>query len=176
MYRTELFYFILLVCIILASPYFPTKVLLLLDTIIVRVLIVVMLLYLITIGPTAGIFGFIAVAIMYLERNRRKVSLAIEKLDAMDVYQRKEATVKEAAQPQRTVPVKAFDEPDAEETEFVPDNSHSSHEFEPVAPSINQKAVLSSIYPFQGSGYASDSEKLYESLGVGHLAEVVTHH
>jgi hypothetical protein len=176
MYRTELLYFILLVFTILASPYLPTNLLLLFDNIIVRVFIVIMLLYLITKGPTVGIFGFVAVAILYLERNRRKVSLAVNKLDAMDVYMRKEATVEEASQPQHTVPVKPFDYPNVKETEFLPHTAHDSHEFEPIAPSINQKAVLSSIYPFQGSGYASDSEKLYESMGVGHLAGVVTHH
>lgn len=176
MYHTELLYFILLVFTILVSPYLPTNVLLLLDNIIVRVLIILLLLYLITKGPTVGIFGFVAVAILYLERNRRKVSLAVNKLDAMDVYMRKEATVEEASQPQHTVPVKPFDDPDAKETEFLPDESHNNHHFEPVAESINQKAVLSTIYPFQGSGYASNSEKLYESMGVGHLTGVLTHH
>lgn len=76
MYRAELTYFIVLTVIILFSQFLPTGLLLLLDNVVVRIGIVLALLYLITLGPTAGIFGLIAIAIMYLERNKRKVIVA----------------------------------------------------------------------------------------------------
>ena len=72
MYRAELTYFIVLTVIILFSQFLPTGLLLLLDNFVVRIGIVLALLYLITLGPTAGIFGLMAIAIMYLERNSSK--------------------------------------------------------------------------------------------------------
>ena len=93
MYRIELTYFIILTVIILFSQFLPTGLLLLLDNFVARVLIVMGLLYLISLGPTAGIFGFMAVALMFLERNRRKMAVAAKKLDLMDTDRPPQATV-----------------------------------------------------------------------------------
>ena len=79
MYRTELTYFIVLTVIILFSQFLPTDILLLLDNFVVRIAIVFALLYLISLGPTAGILGLMAVAVMYLERNRRKLLLLLKR-------------------------------------------------------------------------------------------------
>jgi hypothetical protein len=176
MYRIELTYFVILTVIILFSQFLPTGLLLLLDNFVVRVLIVMGLLYLITLGPTAGILGFMAVAIMYLERNRRKVKVAAKKLDKMDWEQPKQATVEEASKPQTTVPVNEFDKPNEEESDFFPDETCDSGNFEPVAPTINEKAVLSTIYPLNETGpEAGDgSNELFEKLGFGHIPGVVT--
>ena len=176
MYRAELTYFIVLTVIILFSQFLPTGLLLLLDNFVVRIGVVLALLYLITLGPTAGIFGLIAIAIMYLERNKRKVVVAAKKLDDMDWDRPKQATVEEASKPQTTVPVNEFDKPNEEESDFFPDETCDSGNFEPVAPTINEKAVLASIYPLNKSGpEAGDgSDELYEKLGFGHLPGVVT--
>jgi hypothetical protein len=176
MYRTELTYFIVLTVIILFSQFLPTSLLLLLDSFVVRVLIVLGLLYLISLGPTAGILGFMAIAIMYLERNKRKVVIAAKKLDSMDWEQPKQATVEEAAKPQTTVPVNEFDKPEEEESDFFPHDTCDSGNFEPVAPTINEKAVLSTIYPLNKNGpEAGDgSNQLFEKLGFGHIAGVET--
>jgi hypothetical protein len=176
MYQVELSYFIILTIIILFSQFLPTPLLLLLDNIIIRILIVVLLLYLISIGPTAGIFGLMAIAVLYLERNRRKVIIAAKKIDLMDYDLPKQATVEEASKPQQTVPVKPFDKPLEEETDFLPSEGCDSGIFEPVAETINEKAVLSTIYPLfknkpeSGSG----SNELYEKLGFGHIKGVET--
>jgi len=176
MYRIELLYFVVLTVLILTSQFIPTAVLLVLDNIIIRVAIVIVLLYLISIGPTAGILGLVAVAVLYLERNRRKVVAAAKKLDSMDNSRPEQATVEEEAQPQKTVPVNEFDKPQDEETNYFPTETCKSGNFEPVAPTINEKAVLSTIYPLNKTGPEAGvgSNKLFEELGFGHIRGVET--
>jgi len=176
MYRAELTYFIVLTVIILFSQFLPTGLLLLLDNVIVRIGVVLALLYLITLGPTAGIFGLMAIAVIYLERNKRKVVVAAKKIDEMDWDRPKQATVEEASKPQTTVPVNEFDKPNEEESDFFPDETCDSGNFEPVAPTINEKAVLATIYPLNKTGpEAGDgSDELFEKLGFGHIPGVVT--
>lgn len=170
----ELSYFVVLVIVILLSQFAPTGLLMLLDHLVIRMAIVLLLLYLMSVGPTAGIFGLMAIAILYLERNRRKIAEAILKIDKMDssyTVRHPQATVEEASQPQKTVPVVPFDVPESFETDFLPTEATDSSFFEPVAETINQKAVLSTIYP---SGSASALESLYENLGFGHVDGVTT--
>jgi hypothetical protein len=176
MYRTELAYFIVLTVIILFSEFLPSGLLLLLDNFIIRILIVLLLLYLISIGPTAGILGFMAVAVMYLERNKRKVVVATKKLDLMDWSRPEQATVEEASKPQTSVPVNKFDSPDEEEFDFIPNDTCETDNFEPVAPTINEKVVLSTIYPLNKNGAESGigSDQLFEELGFGHIQGVET--
>jgi hypothetical protein len=177
MNQVEVTYFILFAIIILLCPFFPTPLLLLLDNIVVRVAAILLLLYLVNIGPTVGIMGLMAFALLYLERNRRKVQLVTKKLDMMDFYDSRPATVKEASEPQKTVPVNEFDKPVHTETPNMPeDNTCDITNFEPVAPTINEKEVLASIYPLQRgapeSGSASDD--FFEKLGFGHVEGVQT--
>jgi len=169
MYSREVLYFIVLAVIILLVQFIPTGILLILDNIAVRIGFVLLLLYLIDVGPTAGIFGLMAICVLYLERNRRKVASAIQKLDAMDT-QHRYATVKEAGTAQTTVPVREFDIPDISEADFLPHETCESSDFEAVAPTINQKTVLSTVYPLQAEmGSAAASEELFEQLGFGHI-------
>ena len=176
MYRSELTYFVVLTVIILFSQFLPTGLLLALDNFIVRIAIVMLLLYLISLGPTAGIMGLVAVASMYLERNRRKVVVAAKKIDLMDWERPEYATVEEASKPQTTVPVNEFDKPDEEEYDYMPHETCDSGNFEPVAPSINEKAVLSTIYPLNKNGPESGtgSDELFEQLGFGHIKGLET--
>jgi hypothetical protein len=176
MYRTELTYFIVLTVIILFSQFLPTDLLLLLDNFLIRIIIILILLYLISLGPTAGILGLMAISIMYLERNKRKVVVAAKKLDQMDWNRPQQATVEEASKPQTTVPVNKFDKPTEDESDFFPVDTCESENFEPVAPTINEKAVLSTIYPLNkyGPEAGDGSDELYEKLGFGHIAGVET--
>jgi hypothetical protein len=176
MYRVELTYFIALTVIILFSQFLPSGLLILFDNFVVRVFIVLALLYLISLGPTAGILGLMTIAIVYLERNRRKVVVATKKLDSMDWERPQQATVEEASKPQTTVPVNEFDKPDEEESDFFPHETCDSGNFEPVAPTINEKTVLSTIYPLNKSGpeAGTGSDQLYEELGFGHIPGVET--
>jgi hypothetical protein len=176
MYRAELTYFIVLTVIILFSQFLPTGVLLSLDNFAVRIAIVFALLYLISLGPTAGILGLMTIGVMYLERNRRKVVVAAKKIDLMDWSRPEYATVEEASEPQKTVPVNEFDKPNEEEFDYMPHDTCDSGNFEPVAPTINEKAVLSTIYPLNKNGpEAGDgSDRLFEELGFGHIRGVET--
>lgn len=176
MFQSELSYFIVLSVVILLSPLVPTAVLLPLDNVIVRIGVVILLLFLISLGPTAGIVGLMAIAILYLERNRRKVSVALQKLDQMDNQRPEQATVEEASQPQKTVPVNEFDVPKPEETDYFSHETCDSGEFEPVAPTINEKAVLATIYPLDRHGPESGtgSNSLFEKLGFGHIPGLET--
>jgi hypothetical protein len=176
MYRTELTYFIVLTVIILFSQFLPTSLLLLLDNFVIRILIVLLLLYLISLGPTAGILGLMAIAVMYLERNKRKVVVAAKKLDSMDWTLPKEATVEEASKPQSTVPVNEFDKPEDEEYNYIPNDTCETDNFEPVAPTINEKVVLSTIYPLNKNGPEAGigSDQLFEELGFGHIQGLET--
>jgi hypothetical protein len=106
-----------------------------------------------------------------MERNRRKAALAVKKLDEMEVPRHPQATVQQASLPQTTVPVASFDSADHFEVEYSPISSSSSDDFEPVDSSINQKAVLSTIYR---DGSPSASHQLFEELGLGHLDGVET--
>ena len=164
MYQTELIYFIVLTVIILFSQFLPTGILLYLDNFLVRIVVVFSLLYLISKGPTAGILGLMAISIIYLERNKRKVEIAAKKLDLMDWSRENHATIEEATTAQLTIPVNDFDKKTEENTYYIPENKTCDiSDFEPVGPSINEKAVLSTIPP------ASSSNRLYEELGFGHI-------
>ena len=176
MYRTELVYFSVLTVVILFTPFLPTGLLMLLDNFIARILVVLALLYLISLGPTAGILGLIAVAVMYLERNRRKVSVVAKKIDEMDWSRPEQATVEEEGEPQKTVPVNEFDTPQDEETDYFSKETCDSGNFEPVAPTINEKAVLSTVYPLNKIGPESGTaaDQLFEKLGFGHIPGVQT--
>ena len=176
MFRNEIQYFVVLTALVLLAPFLPSGLLILLDNLIVRLGMIAALLYCIHIGPTVGIFGLIAIASLYLERNRRKVGLALEKLDAMEVPHAPQATVKEAGTPQKTVPVRQFDIPAPTESVYVPEDngSHQDDNFEAIAPSINQKAVLSTIYPLSSTSSGSGAQHLFEKMGVGHLDGVET--
>jgi hypothetical protein len=176
MYQRELIYFIVLATVVLFSQFLPMDILLLLDSIVIRIIIVLLILYLISIGPTAGIFGLMAIASLYLERNRRKVIVASKKIDLLDVNRPQQATVKEASQPQKTVPVNEFDEPNNKESDYIPSNTCDTDNFEPVDSTINEKAVLSTSYPLAESNNESASAigKLYENLGFGHVKGLAT--
>lgn len=176
MFHSELTYFIVFTLIILFSQFLPTKLLLLLDNVIIRIIIVVSLLFLISLGPTAGIFGLMAISVLYLERNQRKVSVAREKLDQMDNERPEQATVEEESQPQKTVPVNEFDTPKHTESDYFSNETCDSGHFEPVAPSINEKEVLATIYPLNKTGPESGtgSNRLFEELGYGHIPGLET--
>ena len=176
MFRNEIQYFVVLTILILLAPFLPSGLLILLDHFVVRLVMIAALLYCIHIGPTVAIFGLVAISALYLERNRRKVGLALEKLDAMEVPHAPQATVEQASTPQKTVPVREFDIPAPTESVYVPedDGSDQDSNFEPVAPSINQKAVLSTIYPLSSSSSGSGAQHLFEKMGLGHIDGVET--
>ncbi len=179
MYRSELPYFITFAVIILITPFLPSSILLMFDLLIIRVAIVLLLLYLIRLGPTAGLFGLFAIGVIYLERNRRKALSAKSKLDMMDTNPIPQMSVSQQSKPQQTVPVLPFNIPlRDDEMPFMPSDDTGTDMFEPVAESINMKSALHASYPsngyHSGEGAGHELENLYESHGLGHLAGVET--
>ncbi len=179
MYRSELPYFITFAVIILITPFLPSSILLMFDLLLIRITVVLLLLYLIRIGPTAGLFGLFAVGVIYLERNRRKALSAKSKLDMMDINTPPQMSVSQESKPQQTVPVLPFNIPlRDDEMPFMPSDDTGTDMFEPVAESINMKNALHASYPsngyHSGEGASHELENLYESHGLGHLSGVET--
>jgi hypothetical protein len=177
MLQVEVIYFIVGAIIILGTPFVPTDLLLLLDNIVARAAAIFLLLYLITVGPAVSIIALMALCLLYMERNRRKVSIAARKIDKMDYSLPEYATVEEAGRPQKTVPVNEFDKPNPTQTRAIPQEEPCDiTNFEPVAPTINEKSVLSSIYPLNKDAPESGSaaDELFEKLGFGHVMGVET--
>jgi hypothetical protein len=172
--QREVVYFVVLTIPLLASSFLPTDALMLLDHILMRIAVILLLLYLIHVGPTVGIMGLLVVGVLYMERNRRKVEVAAKKWDAMDVHQPSQATVEEASTPQRTVPVASFDTPAGRESAFLPEEEMDISVFEPVGESIQQKQVLEGVYPLSNNAKGSGAADLFEQLGMGHVAGVET--
>jgi len=170
----EVIYFIVLTIPLLASSFLPTAALLLLDHLLLRIAVILMLLFLIHVGPTVGIMGLLVVGVLYMERNRRKVEVAAKKWDAMDVHEPPQATVEQASLPQRTVPVHPFDTPSFRDATFLPEEEMDVTLFEPVGESIQQKHVLEGVYPLSSNAQGSGAAALFEHLGVGHVAGVET--
>ena len=182
MRQAEFLVFFLQVLLIVIAPFVPTEVLLLLDILPVRILMTVLLLYFTSVGPVAAVFGFVAIALLYMERNRRKVQGGLKKWDALEAVSGKAggAPVEEAHRAQTTVRVAPMQAPRGEETPYEPmgtDRGDDTEEpmdvslFDPVAPTQNEKVVLASSYPVSHRAVSSTSsmESIYEQLGVGHV-------
>ena len=145
MVANEMTYILLLAFIILATPSMPNRVLMLLDNIILRVLAIVVLLYAISCSPIVGLLALVAIGSLYLERNSRKVAVATSKIDMMDSSgDAKPATMEQLATPQKTVPVRRFDEAEDISLHFLPGEHMGSDEFHPIGESLNDKIALPS--------------------------------
>jgi hypothetical protein len=164
---TELIVFSVCVAIVLVAPFLPSALLMMLDHLVVRVVLIAGLLWVTRMGATAALFAFMAVAILLVERNRRKVSLAQKALDAMDSEARPAAELSAAFVP--AVTTVEFNRPAGTEVGFLPVREMDTAEFEPVADSINEKVVMESVYRH---GSASAAAELFEGMGAGHLDHV----
>lgn len=173
----ELPFVLLFSLLAVGAPFLPTLALQALDLLPLRVGVAVLFLYLTTVGQMATVFGFVAVALLYMERNRRKVADALVEWSALESTASVPAPVAIAHAPQTTVPVAPFDQPDAHEVEYAPlEEPMDISVFEPVAPSINEKVVLASSHPVSHVASTSTASlaSIYEQLGYGHVAGVET--
>jgi hypothetical protein len=131
-----------------ASPVIPTMILLLLDNIVVRVLVVATLLYGITQGPLIGLATLVTIGLLFIERNRHKVSLAKTKFERiMEASDSPQMTVEQEGVPQNTVKVREFDEADGREAVFLPGKNTGNDEFNrvPWSEELNDKRVLKTV-------------------------------
>ncbi len=184
MRQAEIPLFLFQVLLVVITPFLPTGILLLLDVLLVRIVLAILLLYVTSVGPVATVFGFVAIALLFMERNRRKVQGGLRRWEEMDAVAGKAtgAPVEEAHRPQTTVRVAPMLTPHGEETEYSPMEGEATGPeepldvslFEPVAPTQNEKVVLASGYPVSHRSASSTAsmESIYEQLGVGHVSGV----
>jgi hypothetical protein len=161
MNKYELYHIIALSIIIIIAPMFPNSLLMSFDSLIVRILTVLFALYVVSIGPIAGIFGFITISVLFLERNKLKVRRAAKKLDEIDTTMSNEMTVEESGISQKNVDVVEFDKPEYNELSYIPKYDSGNNDFNPVDVTINNKQILPTIY---SSGKA-DKSRFFENQG-----------
>ena len=147
-YKKEAYSLIALVIVAFAAPVIPPMALKLLDNIVVNIAIVLGLLFAITHGPLIGVAALMAIALLYMERNRIKVSDARTKFNEIqEASDPAESTVEEEGKPQETVAVREFRQPRASESIYLPGPRVGNDEFEAVlgAPELNEKKALTPV-------------------------------
>ena len=131
-----------------ASPVIPTMALLILDNIVVRLLVVAALLYSITQGPLIGLATLVTIGLLFIERNRHKVSQARNKFERiMEATDSPQMTVQQEGVPQNTVKVREFDEADGRDAIFLPGKNTGNDEFNrvPWSEELNDKRALKTV-------------------------------
>ncbi len=133
-----------------ALPSLPDTLFSMLDTVVgVFVLLLIALLALPQ-GPIPGILTFLAVALTFVERNRRKVSTKLLTEGTPSLEQQLQP-----APPMSPLEVHPSWEPTTEdETKFYPEDQQTDS-FEPVAPSINEKSAIPTIGTQEGTSAAT---------------------
>ena len=133
-----------------ALPSLPDTLFTMLDTVVgVFVLLLIALLALPQ-GPIPGILTFLAVALTFVERNRRKVSSKLLTEGQPSLQQQLQP-----APPMSPMEVHPSWEPTTEdETKFYPEEQQTDS-FEPVAPSINEKSAIPTIGTQEGTSAAT---------------------
>jgi hypothetical protein len=126
-------------------PFLPNTVFAATDNILVTLLLLVGLVYSLNFGALAGIFTFMAVALTFVERNRRK---ALPKLNATPVF---EASLTQQLAPSPPMsPDEVHPAPETPEEDvlrFLPSSESGDNTFAPVAPSIDEKDPVPTIGP-----------------------------
>lgn len=131
-----------------AAPAIPTGILWLLDTLVVRILLVIGLIYAAHLSPLIGLAALIAICMLYMERNRNKVVQARLKFEKLqEAKDPAEMTVAEESEPQDTVPVREFREAEEGKAIYLPGAQVGNNEFQELDPdySLNEKRALPTI-------------------------------
>jgi hypothetical protein len=147
-YKKELYSLIALLVITFAAPAIPGPVLQLLDNVFVSLVLVLGLLFAITVSPLLGIMALMAVAMLYMERNRIKVAKARTKFNEIqEASDPAQMTVEEEGVPQDTVAVQEFATAKPSESIYLPGPKVGDDDFDAVAgaPDLNQKKVLPTV-------------------------------
>jgi len=147
-YKKEAYSLIALIAVAFAAPVIPPMALKLLDNAAVNIVLVGGLLLAITQGPLVGVAALMAIALLYMERNRVKVSEARTKFNEIkEASDPAESTVEEEGQPQETVAVREFKRPRASESIYLPGPHVGDDEFDAVlgAPELNEKKALTPV-------------------------------
>ena len=131
-------------------PFFPDTLFTLLDNVVGVFVLLVAVLMALPQGAIPGVLVIIAVALTFVERNRRKVSSKLL-TDGQPSLQKQ----LESAPPMSNDEVHPQWEPPTEdETKFTPQEDQSNT-FEPVASSINEKSAIPTINTNTGNDGAT---------------------
>lgn len=156
---------------IILTPMIPSNLLAVLDLFLIRILVVFALLWAITKGPRIGLLAFLLIAVLYLERNRRKMDYARDRFSKIvEADTLPQMSVEEEGQGQTTVNVRDFDTPDDRTFYYIPNPSCSanSNTFTPPTETLNGKVVFPAIP--QGEKAA----KVFQRDGFGRIPGLPT--
>jgi hypothetical protein len=148
LYKKELYSLIGLLIVAFGAPALPKPVLLLLDNVVVNIVLVLGILFAITHGPVLGIMALMAVAMLYMERNRTKVAAARTKFNEIqEASDPAQMTVEQEGIPQDTVDVREFAKARPSESIYLPGPKVGDDDFDAVlgAPDLNQKHVQPTV-------------------------------
>lgn len=131
-------------------PFLPDGVFSLLDNVVGVLVLLVAVLMALPQGPVPGVLAILAIALTFVERNRRKVASKLL-TDGQPSLEKQ----LESAPPMSNEEVHPQWEPPTEdETKFSPEQD-ASDTFEPVAASINEKSAIPTINTNTGSDAAT---------------------
>ena len=129
-------------------PYLPDTFFVLVDNILGVLLLLVVALLVLPYGTVPGVLTLVAVALTFVERNRRKVTTKL----LMDGKPTLEKQL-ESAPPMSDMEIHPqYETTHEDESKFFPDGDQTD-KFEPVAASINEKSAIPTI----GTNTGSDS-------------------
>ena len=133
-----------------AVPFFPDALFTLLDNVVGVFLLLIVALLALPQGPVPGVLTLIAVALTFVERNRRKVSSKLININKPTLENQLEASP-----PMSDMEVHhSFESSPEEETKFFPEGDQNDS-FEPVASSINEKSAIPTINTNTGTDSAT---------------------
>jgi len=147
-YKKELYSLIALLVVTFAAPAIPGGVLQLLDNVVVNIVLVLGLLFAITVSPLIGIMALMAIAMLYMERNRTKVARARTKFNEIqEASDPAQMTVEQEGESQETVDVREFAKAKPSESIYLPGPKVGDDDFEAVlgAPDLNHKTPLPTV-------------------------------
>lgn len=134
----------------IAVPFFPDTLFTLLDNAVGVLILLVVALMALPYGPVAGVLTLIAVALTFVERNRRKVATKLMNEGTPTLEKQLESAPPMSEQeihPQ-------WETSHEDETKFYPEQEQTDA-FEPVASSINEKSAIPTINTNTGTDAAT---------------------
>lgn len=145
----------------LALPFFPSTLFELLDSILGAFLLLFVALMALPYGPVVGIAVFVAVALTFTERNKRKIQKKILSPAAPTLQE--QLAPSPPMSPDEVHPM--FEYPEHDTEPYQPEEN-ATNDFHPVDSSINNKLPIPTI-----SSNTDMAEKFYlqEHLGSTHL-------
>jgi len=134
----------------ISLPFLPDTFFSLIDNVVGVLLLLILALVMLPYGPVPGVLTLIAVALTFVERNRRKVATKLLN-DGKPTLEKQ----LESAPPMSDMEVHPqWESSNDDETNFYPEQDQTDS-FEPVSSSINEKTAIPTISTNTGSDSAT---------------------